>query len=50
VEAQILYEGKTEYLQLIQQYLDERILPSEFRNEYLEMAEKSMKKTDSISD
>ena len=48
VETQIFYEQKMEYLKLIQKYLDERISPGKFRNDYLEMAKNSMKKARKI--
>ena len=48
VETQIFYEQKMEYLKLIQKYLDERISPGEFRNDYLEIATNSMKKARKI--
>lgn len=48
VETQIFYEQKMKYLKLIQKYLDERISPNKFRNDYLEMAKNSIQKARKI--
>lgn len=44
LETQILYDQKIEILNLIQNYLDEKLLPGEFRNQYLNISTQSMKK------
>lgn len=48
VELQILYQEKNELVRLIQKYLDEKIFPSDFRCEYLDMTKKSIEKTTKI--
>ena len=48
LETQILYDQKIEILNLIQNYLDEKLLPGEFRNQYLNISTQSMKKVSKI--
>ena len=48
VETQILYDQKLKILNLIQNYLDKKILPGDFRNQYLTISTQSMKKVSRI--
>jgi hypothetical protein len=48
VRTQIYYEQKTEYLDLIQKYLDETIPAGVFRSEFLSMSDKDRKKANKI--
>lgn len=44
IETQILWESKNEYLRLIHKYLDEKISPGKFRDEYCDMRDKNDEK------
>lgn len=48
VYARISYGNKMEILDLIQKYLDKKILPRDFRNQYLNISAQSMKKARKI--
>lgn len=48
VETQIFDDQKTEYFDLIQKYLGEKITPSEFRNKFIDMTTNNMEKTNKI--
>lgn len=48
VEAQIFYDQKNEYLDLIQKYLCERISANQFRIEFIEMITDNIKKAGKI--